>query len=86
MIFFFLVVNTSCICSGLVFDTTYHQSVHEKMKYNCDLCGFKLATTTSLTKHKESVHEGITYECNQCSSHFTNKGSKDRLINLFPDN
>ena len=42
------------------------ESVHEKVKYPCNLCEYKATTTGSLKSHIESVHEKVKYPCHLC--------------------
>ena len=51
------------------------QSVHEKIKYSCNLCGRKFSQKGNLNTHIQSVHEKIKYSCNQCDYQATHKGS-----------
>ena len=41
------------------------QSVHEKVKYFCDLCN----------KHVKSFHKRVKYSCDQCGKQFTQQGN-----------
>ena len=43
-------------------------SVHENIKYPCNICDYKATHQVSLKRQKMSIHEGegIKYHCNQC--------------------
>ena len=43
-------------------------SVHENIKYPCNICDYKATRQVSLKRQKMSIHEGegIKYHCNQC--------------------
>ena len=65
------VKSNKCPECGKVFTTkgsmvTHYRSVHEGIKYPCNLCDYQATTQGSLQTHIKSVHEGIKYACNQC--------------------
>ena len=45
---------------------THIKSVHEQIKYPCNLCEYKATVRGSLKRHVESVHEKVKYPCNLC--------------------
>ena len=49
-------------------------SVHEGIKYQCDLCVSKFTEKGYVRTHKMSVHVCVKYQCDQCESKFTDKG------------
>ena len=40
--------------------------MHDNIKFICDSCHRRFATSQNLKAHKESVHENIKYNCNLC--------------------
>ena len=39
------------------------KSVHEGVKYDCDVCDYKATTKSYLQLHVKSVHDGLKYDC-----------------------
>ena len=46
--------------------TQHKKSVHEGVKYPCNLCDYEATEQRSLTRHKQSGHEGVKCPCNLC--------------------
>ena len=53
----------------------HFQSVHEGVKYACNLCDYQATRQSSVTRHIESVHEGVKYACNQCDYQGSQRGN-----------
>ena len=50
-------------------------SLHESVKYPCNLCKYKTTLKSSLKIHEISVHESAKYQCTQCDYKFTHKNN-----------
>ena len=44
----------------------HKESIHEGIRYSCDLCGSAFTKPSALTRHRKLKHEGIIYQCDQC--------------------
>ena len=51
----------------------YVQSVHEGIKYDCNVCEYKVTRRNSLLRHVKSEHEGFKYYCKICEYNGTQK-------------
>ena len=49
------------------------KSVHEGIKYPCNLCDYEANQQISLRSHVKSIHEGVRYECEHCDKEFSHK-------------
>ena len=45
---------------------SHSRSVHEKVKYPCNLCQHSATAKRDVRRHIESVREKVKYPCNQC--------------------
>ena len=54
---------------------THRMSLHESVKYPCNLCKYKATLKSSLKIHEISVHESAKYQCTQCDYKFTHKNN-----------
>ena len=54
---------------------THRMSLHESVKYPCNLCKYKTTLKSSLKIHEISVHESAKYQCTQCDYKFTHKNN-----------
>ncbi|XP_014228644.1 zinc finger protein 710-like [Trichogramma pretiosum] len=48
-------------------------TVHDGTANVCEICGKKLAHTSSLRRHVKSLHQCITHSCDKCEKSFTQK-------------
>jgi len=68
----------SChICGKMIEAKCYksHQNVHNRKKYNCDLCGgLSFNTYSNYRKHKLMVHCNFLKKCKVCSREFRDPG------------
>ena len=64
------------VVSVLIHFGKHIQSVHEKIKYSCNLCGHQFTQQGNLKTHIQSVHEKIKYSCNLCEYQATTQDGK----------
>ena len=54
---------------------------HLKLKYECEICGHKVNSKTSLKTHKNIVHEGIWLRCSEAGCDYKAKDSSTFRFN-----
>ena len=68
------------------FKLSHIESIHEQIKYPCDLCEYQAPLQGSLNTHIKSVHEKVKYPCNICEYEATGKGDVKRHIQSVHNN
>ena len=53
--------------------TSHHNSLHENIKYKCNLCGNQFISKRSITKHKQSI-QGRKFSCSLCEYLASSRG------------
>ena len=50
------------------------QGKHNKVKYECEICGYKNANDSYVKAHILGVHAGERFQCKECDESFENMG------------
>ena len=64
---------------------THEESIHKKIKFDCQECGKQYTRSHSLTNHINSTHKGIKYKCEHCDKEFKEKSTKTKHVKSFHD-
>ena len=79
-------LNVFSLCKKLLFDNTalkkHLESVHEKIRYQCDQCMKQFTTYDYLQSHKKSEHEGKRFQCEKCEKSFVQASNLRRHLDL----
>ena len=63
------------------------KAVHEKIKYNCKVCGKNLSGHEHLKRHIEGVHDKIKpYKCNICCKQFGSRAGLASFLSIVTKN
>ena len=60
--------------------TVHFKSIHQGVKYPCDLCDYQATQPSNLKAHIQKRHEGIRYPCDQCDYQAKTKTCLQRHI------
>ena len=58
------------------------ESVHEKIRYQCNKCNKQFTSYDYLQSHKNSEHEGKGFQCEKCEKSFVQASNLRRHLNL----
>ena len=76
-----------CDYQGAKKNLTRHiQTVHEKRRYVCVLCGDTFSQKFYMVKHKSIKHGGVTIKCELCNESYSTNASLRRHQRLNHDN
>ena len=56
----------------------HKESIHEDVRYSCDICDHSAKQRSDLKQREESVHEGVRYSCNICNYNATHYSQKHK--------
>ena len=58
------------------------ESVHEGIKYSCELCDFKASHKPHLKIHVKCDHEAVMYSCELCDYTGTDKSTLNKTCEI----